>query len=89
MHDIGNATDSTGIGKVKNAIDILTQVGEATPLPLVVIEDVLTILEKLRFDKVPAVRDCVKDSLAVYDSALRIASKGQRERETKNRKQEC
>ena len=61
----------------------MTQVGEATPLPLVVIEDVLTILEKLRFDKVPAVRDCVKDSLAVYDSALRIASKGQRERETK------
>ena len=84
LHDIGNATDSTGGWQGKKcAIDILTQVGEATPLPLVVIEDVLTILEKLRFDKVPVVRDCVKDSLAVYDSALRIASKGQRERETK------
>ena len=64
MHDIGNATDATGGWQGKKcAIDILTQVGEATPLPLVVIEDVLTILEKLRFDKVPAVRDCVKDSL--------------------------
>ena len=84
LNDIGNATDSTGGWQGKKcAIDILTQVGEATPLPLVVIEDVLTILEKLRFDKVPAVRDCVKDSLAVYDSALRIASKGKRERETK------
>ena len=70
----------------KCAVDILTQIGEAVPLSLHLIEDVRDALENLRFDKVPAVRDCVKDSLAVYDNASRIASQKEKDKKTKLRK---
>jgi hypothetical protein len=88
LNDIRNATESTGGWQGKKcAVDILTQVGEAVPLPLHLIEDIRDALENLRFDKVPAVRDCVKDSLAVYDNASSIAAKKERDKKTKIRKE--
>ena len=87
LNDIRNATESTGGWQGKKcAVDILTQIGEAVPLSLHLIEDIRDALENLRFDKVPAVRDCVKDSLAVYDNASRIASQKEKDKKTKLRK---
>ena len=74
LAEIMGTSDSCGGWQGKKcAIDIITQIGESTPLPLHLIEDINDALDKNRFDKVPAVRDCVKDSMSVYQKAANMA----------------
>ena len=81
--DVQASSDRCGGWQGKKcAIDIITQIGESIPLPVELLQDINESLDKNRFDKVPAIRNCVKDAMAVYQKALNEAIEDSKEKAT-------